>query len=201
MTFPNLSAFAVREQAITLFLIIAIAVAGTFAFTRPGPGRGSELHRQGDDDRGRLARRNGGGNGNAGRRPDGKAAAGASLLRQGRDALAPGLVFLTLQLRDDIPPAQVQEQFYQARKKVSDEAAFLPQGVLGPLFNDEYSDVYFALYALQAPGMPHRELVREAESLRQRMLGVPGVKKVNILGEQAQKIFVEFSISGSPPWA
>jgi multidrug efflux pump subunit AcrB len=61
------------------------------------------------------------------------------------------------------------------------------------MFNDEYSDVYFALYALQAPGMPHRELVREAESLRQRMLGVPGVKKVNILGEQAQKIFVEFS--------
>nr|WP_295371338.1 efflux RND transporter permease subunit [uncultured Sphingosinicella sp.] len=193
MSFPNLSAFAVREQAITLFLIIAIAVAGTFAFTRLGraedpsftvkamtiaaawPGAtAEEMETQVAD---RMEKR----------------------LQELRyfdkvDTLSrPGLVFLTLQLRDDIPPAQVQEQFYQARKKVSDEAATLPQGVLGPLFNDEYSDVYFALYALQAPGMAHRELVREAESLRQRMLGLPGVKKVNILGEQAQKIYVEFS--------
>ena len=90
-----------------------------------------------------------------------------------------------------MPPSAVPEQFYQARKKLYDEAAFLPRGVIGPLVNDEYSDVYFALYALQAPGMPHRELVLQAEELRQRLLRVPGVEKINILGEQPQKIFVE----------
>lgn len=193
MNFPNLSAIAVREQAITLFLIIAIAAAGALAFTRLGraedpsftvkamtitaawPGAtAQEMETQVAD---RMEKR----------------------LQELRyfdkvETLArPGLVFLTLQLRDDIPPAQVQEEFYQARKKLSDEAAFLPQGVLGPVFNDEYSDVYFALYALQAPGMPHRELAREAEDLRQRLLGLPGVKKVNILGEQAQKIYVDLS--------
>jgi multidrug efflux pump subunit AcrB len=65
--------------------------------------------------------------------------------------------------------------------------------VLGPLFNDEFSDVYFALYALQAQGLPHRHLVLRAEDLRQRLLRVPGIEKFNIFGEQAQKIFVEIS--------
>ncbi len=64
---------------------------------------------------------------------------------------------------------------------------------MGPLFNDEFSDIYFALYAVQAKGLPHRQLVLRAEDLRQRLLRVPGVEKINILGEQAQKIFVEIS--------
>src|SRR2546428_12444388 len=91
------------------------------------------------------------------------------------------------------PPADVPEQFYQARKKLGDEARQLPPGVIGPMVNDEYSDVTFALYALKAKGEPHRRLVRDAEALRQRMLHVPGVKKVNIIGEQAERIFVEVS--------
>jgi multidrug efflux pump subunit AcrB len=183
----------VREQAITLFLILAIAAAGLFAFTRLGraedpsftvkamtvaaawPGAtAEEMETQVAD---RLEKR----------------------LQELRyfdrvETLSrPGLVFLSIALRDEIPPDQVQEEFYQVRKKLSDEAALLPRGVLGPVFNDEYSDVYFALYALQARGLPPRELAREAERLRQRLLGVSGVKKANILGEQAQKIFVEFS--------
>ncbi|CAL5245245.1 hypothetical protein PASLES2_20545 [Pseudomonas aeruginosa] len=55
------------------------------------------------------------------------------------------------------------------------------------------SDVTFALFALKARGEPQRHLVRDAETLRQRLLHVPGVKKVNIIGEQAERIFVEFS--------
>jgi multidrug efflux pump subunit AcrB len=61
------------------------------------------------------------------------------------------------------------------------------------MVNDEYADVTFALYALKAKGEPHRRLVREAEVWRQRLLHVPGVKKVNIIGEQAERIFVELS--------
>jgi multidrug efflux pump subunit AcrB len=108
-------------------------------------------------------------------------------------AVRPGLMLIKLYLKDSMPPSAVPEQFYQARKKLYDEATYLPRGVIGPLVNDEYSDVYFALYALPAPGMPHRELVLQAEQLRQRLLHVPGVEKINILGEQPQKIFVEVS--------
>jgi multidrug efflux pump subunit AcrB len=105
----------------------------------------------------------------------------------------PGLAFTTVYLLDSTPPAEVPEQFYQARKKLGDEAIKLPRGVIGPMVNDEYADVTFALYALKAKGEPHRHLVRVAESMRQRLLHVPGVKKVNIIGEQAERIFVEFS--------
>ena len=94
---------------------------------------------------------------------------------------------------DSTPPSQVQEQFYQARKKIHDETPNLPAGVIGPMVNDEYSDVTFALYALKSRDEPQRLLVRDAEKLRQQMLQVPGVKKINIIGEQPERIFVEFS--------
>jgi multidrug efflux pump subunit AcrB len=100
---------------------------------------------------------------------------------------------MTLTLKDSTPPSVVQEEFYQARKKLGDEACNLPPGVLGPFVNDEYSDVSFALYALKAKGMPMRELARQAEVIRQDLLHVPGVKKINILGERPEQIFVDFS--------
>src|SRR5438045_6953428 len=105
----------------------------------------------------------------------------------------PGLAFTTLTLRDDAPPSEVQSEFYQARKKMQDEAPKLPRGVAGPIVNDEYGDVTFALYALKAKGEPQRDLARQAETLRQRLLHVAGVKKVNIIGERPERIFVEFS--------
>jgi multidrug efflux pump subunit AcrB len=55
-------------------------------------------------------------------------------------------------LRDSTPPSEVQEEFYQARKKLGDEAQKLPAGVIGPVINDEYADVTFALFALKAKG-------------------------------------------------
>src|SRR5207248_4172510 len=105
----------------------------------------------------------------------------------------PGLALMTLQLIDKTPPKEVSEQFYQARKKLGDEALKLPRGAMGPVINDEYSDVSFALYSVEAPGLPLRQLTRVAEELRQRFLRVPGVKKVDIVGEQQERIFVAFS--------
>lgn len=64
---------------------------------------------------------------------------------------------------------------------------------MGPMINDEFSDVTFALFALKAKGEPQRLLVRDAETLRQQLLHVPGVKKVNIIGEQAERIYISFS--------
>src|SRR5258708_4642555 len=105
----------------------------------------------------------------------------------------PGLAFLTVTLRDYTPPDQIEEEFYQGRKKVQDESSKLPKGVLAPVLNDEYTDVVFAVYALKGHEMPLRVLTREAESLRQELLHVSGVKKVNIFGERPERIFVEFS--------
>ncbi len=105
----------------------------------------------------------------------------------------PGLAFLTVQLQDYTPPDAVQEEFYQGRKKIQDETPKLPQGVLPPILNDEYKDVVFAVYSLEAPGMPPRLMTREAETLRQDLLHVDGVEKVNIFGERPERIFVQFS--------
>lgn len=100
---------------------------------------------------------------------------------------------MKLHLKDSTPPKEVPNEFYQARKKLSDEKIHLPQGVIGPIVNDEYSDVYFAMYALSARGLPQRKLVLEAEALRQRFSRIDGVEKVALLGERAPKIYVDIS--------
>lgn len=60
------------------------------------------------------------------------------------------MAYITLSLQDKTPPSEVQEEFYQARKKLGDESQRLPAGVIGPMINDEFSDVTFALFALKA---------------------------------------------------
>jgi multidrug efflux pump subunit AcrB len=189
----NLSALAVRERSITLFLIIAVTFAGAFAFMKLGRAEdpsfsikvmtivsawpGATAQEMQDQVAEPLEKR----------------LQELKWYDRSETFTRPGLAFTTLTLKDQIPPKDVPEQFYQTRKKMSDEAANLPRGVLGPFVNDEYGDVTFALYALKAKGEPHRQLVRQAETSRQRLLHVPGVKKVMIIGEQPQKIFVEFS--------
>ena len=189
----NLSALAVRERAVTLFLLVAISLAGIFAFLQLGraedpaftikvltvsavwPGATAEEMQ------------------NLVAEPLEKRLQELRWYDRVETIARPGLVLMTLQLLDKTPPAEVAEQFYQARKKLGDETHKLPQGAFGPFINDEYSDVSFALYAVKAKGMPPRELTREAETLRQRLLHVPGVKKVDLLGERPERIFVEFS--------
>lgn len=189
----NLSALAVRERSVTLFLILLITVAGILSFLGLGraedppftvkqmtiisawPGAtAKEMQDQ-------VAE------------PLEKRLQELKWYDRTETYTRPGLAFTMLSLLDSTPPSEVQEEFYQARKKLSDEAKNLPAGVSGPMVNDEFSDVTFALFALKAKGEPQRLLVRDAESLRQRLLHVPGVKKVNIIGEQAERIFVSFS--------
>ncbi|WCE10159.1 efflux RND transporter permease subunit [Pseudomonas sp. JBR1] len=189
----NLSALAVRERSITLFLILLISVGGVLSFFKLGRAEdpaftvkvmtiitawpGATAQEVQDQVAEKLEKR-------------------LQELRwyeRSETYTRPGLAFTTLTLLDRTPPAEVPEEFYQARKKISDEAKTLPAGVIGPMVNDEYADVTFALFALKARGEPQRLLAREAETLRQRLLHVPGVKKVNILGEQTERIYVEFS--------
>jgi multidrug efflux pump subunit AcrB len=189
----NLSALAVRERSITLFFIVAITLTGIFAFLNLGRAEdpsftikvmtvvtawpGATAQEMQDQVAEPLEKR-------------------LQELRwydRTETFTRPGLAFTTVTLRDDTPPSEVPSEFYQARKKMLDEAPKLPRGVAGPFVNDEYGDVTFALYALKAKGEPQRELAREAETLRQRLLHVPGVKKINIIGERPERIFVEFS--------
>ncbi|ACT08139.1 acriflavin resistance protein [Dickeya chrysanthemi Ech1591] len=189
----NLSALAVRERAITLFLIFLITVAGIVAFFQLGRAEdppftikqmtiitawpGATAQEMQDQVAEPLEKR-------------------LQELRwydRTETFTRPGLAITMLSFLDSAPPSEIQEEFYQARKKMGDEAKKLPAGVVGPLINDEYADVTFALFALKAKGEPQRLLVRDAETLRQQLLHVPGVKKVNIIGEQPERIFVSFS--------
>jgi multidrug efflux pump subunit AcrB len=189
----NLSALAVRERAVTLFFLIAVSLAGLFAYLNLGRAEdpsftikqmtvvtawpGATAQEMQDQVAEPLEKR-------------------LQELRwydRSETFTRPGIAFTTLILRDQTPPSEVESEFYQARKKVEDEAPKLPRGTAGPFVNDEYGDVAFALYALKARGEPQRLLARQAETLRQRLLHVPGVKKVNIIGERPERIFVEFA--------
>ncbi len=189
----NLSALAVRERSITLFLIILITIAGTIAFFKMGRAEdppftikimtvitawpGATAQEMQDQVAEKIEKR-------------------MQELRwydRTETFTRPGLAFTTVTLLDSTPPSEVKEEFYQARKKISDESKNLPAGVIGPMVNDEYADVTFALFALKAKGEPQRLLARDAEKMRQRLLHVAGVKKVNIIGEQPERIYVAFS--------
>ena len=173
----NLSALAVREKSIVLFLIVTLSLAGLFAFFSLGRAEdpaftikvltvsaawpGATAQEMQDLVADKLEKR-------------------LQELRfydRAETFTRPGLMLMSLFLRDNTPPGEVPEEFYQARKKLGDEAHNLPQGVTGPIVNDEYSDIDFAVYAVDAIGLPERVLARQAESLRERFLHVPGVKR------------------------
>ena len=103
----------------------------------------------------------------------------------------PGSVVTEVTFRDDMPPRELSGLFYQARKKLHDLQPELPAGVVGPFVNDEYTDVYGAVFALT--GADNAELVRQAERIRDRLLRVPGSEKVTVSGEIPRTLFVEFS--------
>jgi multidrug efflux pump len=86
-----------------------------------------------------------------------------------------------------------REAWYQARKKFDDIRLELPEGVVGPIFNDEYGDVYGLLYAVKGDGIGLDELADAAEDIKRRLLKVPKVKKVDVLGKQAERVYLEFS--------
>ena len=110
-----------------------------------------------------------------------------------RSFTKPGESVTFLELDDSSPPKEVQGTWYQARKKISDMRSTLPAGVIGPVFNDDFGDVYGSIFALSADGFSREELRVQAERIRQRLLQVPDIGKVEIFGAQPEKIFVEIS--------
>lgn len=192
MSFPNLSALAVRERSVTLFFLILALLSGIYAFLSLGraedpsftmrimvvtavwPGATpQELQDQVVD---RLERR----------------IQEVEHLYRIETAIRPGQATLQIEFQEYVPQNEVPDLFYQVRKRMLDEKPNLPAGVIGPISNDDFSDVYFSLMALKAPGMPLREITREAEVIRDGLQRIQGMQKAIVLGERAERMYVEF---------
>lgn len=105
----------------------------------------------------------------------------------------PGESQVIFQLRDNSRPQDVANLWYTVRKKINDMRYTLPQGVQGPFFNDEFGDVYGVIYGLSGEGYSYAELKTFADAVRQQLLRVPDVAKVELFGVQDERIFVELS--------
>mgnify|MGYP006179149185 FL=1 len=105
----------------------------------------------------------------------------------------PGETVIFLQLDDSAPPKQVADIWYTTRKRVSDMAGTLPRGVAGPFFNDEFGDTFGVLLAFSADGFKYAELKDFVLQVRQEMLKVPDVAKVQLFGVQPEKVFIDVS--------
>lgn len=188
----NLSVLAVRERAITLFFILLAFIGGVWAFLSLGraedpsftiramvvsvywPGAtADEMQAQLAD---RLEKR----------------IQEVRNIHKIDSQIRPGAANLTIEFKDYTPSAMVPELFYQIRKRMQEEATSLPAGVVGPIVNDTFSDVYFSLLSLSAPGLPFRDLSRQAEQLRDELSMVPGVLKAVIIADRPERVFIDF---------
>src|SRR5271166_129424 len=104
-----------------------------------------------------------------------------------------GQTTIFVYLKDSTPPTQVPDIWYQVRKKVRDIAHTLPQGIVGPGFNDEFGDTYGIVYGFTADGFTDRELRDCVVDVRKQLLQLPDISKIDILGAQDERVYVEFS--------
>lgn len=188
----NLSALAVKERAVTLFLLILAIYGGVHAFFSLGRAEdpsftvrvlivsavwpGATPQEMQDQVVDKLEKR----------------IQEVKHLYRIETNIRPGRADLLVEFEESSPVAGVPQLFYEVRKRMQDEAANLPAGVLGPFVNDDFADVYFSLISLTAPKLPQRELSREAERIRDKLYRLEGVHKALLLGEQAERVFLEF---------
>src|SRR5689334_19233124 len=189
----NLSAWAVSHPALTLFLVIALSAAGFFSYQRLGraedpfftvkvvnvsaiwPGAtAAEMQTQVAD-------------------PIEKKLQELPNFEKVQTYSKPAFAAMQVTFRDSTSPKDVPYLFYLLRKKLADVQGQLPANLLGPVVNDEFSDVDSILYMMTSDGADYAQLKKAAEGMRQRMLKVNGVTKVNLYGTQDERIFVEFS--------
>lgn len=116
----------------------------------------------------------------------------------------PGESQIFVVFREDLPARTMPENYYQVRKKIGDIRHTLPRGIIGPAFNDEFADTFGNIYALQGKDFTYAELKDYAERVRDRLLRIPDVAKVQFLGLQEERIYIDMSNSrraqlGIPP--
>jgi multidrug efflux pump len=189
----NLSAAAIRQPQLTLFFLLVVAVAGALSYFELGrredpdfaframvvrtlwPGATAEqVDRQVTD---RIE----------------KKLQEVPHFKWTRSYSKAGESLIVLELQDTAPSKQVPQLWYQVRKKIGDIRATLPAEVLGPFFNDEFGDVFGTIYAFTGDGIPLSELRTLVEDVRQELLRVADVQKIELFGLQDERIFVEIS--------
>lgn len=189
----NLSLWAVRNRSVVLFAIIASVIAGTYAYLNLGraedpsfviktmviqaawPGATA-------DEMQRFVAE-----------PIEKRLQELETLDFVRTYSQPGASVLQVQLKDSTREPAASDTWYDIRKKVGDMAGTLPQGVIGPFFNDEYGDVFSAVYMLTGDEASRADLKRQAEALRSRLLDIDDVSKVALFGDLEERLYVEIS--------
>ena len=190
---PNLSEWSIRRPSLVIFLMAAAILAGVLAFLRLGRAEdpaftfrtmivqaawpGATM----DDTLQQVTER------------IERAVQETPHLDTVRSFTRPGVTTIFVDLKGSTPPREVPDLWYQVRKRVGDIRHTLPSGVVGPGFNDDFGDTYGIIYGLRADGFTHRELRDHAEDIRSRLLDVPDVSKIEILGAQDEQIFLEFS--------
>ncbi|OIQ99131.1 cobalt-zinc-cadmium resistance protein CzcA [mine drainage metagenome] len=189
----NLSDWALKHRALVLYLMLVLTISGLFAYTKLGqsedppftfkvmlvrttwPGASAqEVEQQVTD---KLE----------------KKIQEVPYLDYSSGYSRPGESMIFVALKDSAPSKDIQEVWYQVRKKIGDIRHTLPQGVESLTFNDEFSDVYGTMYALTGDGFDYAALKKQAELIRTELLKVPDVAKVEFFGEQKQRIFIEMS--------
>lgn len=189
----NLSEWALNHRAMVLFLMLAALIAGVFSFNQLGrledpnfnvpamtaiviwPGASAQEVQ--DEVLNRMER----------------AVQQLPELNYVQSYARQGYGGMTFTINGRHSGEELKELWYQARKKIGDIHGDFPAGVRGPYFNDEYTDVYTTLYALRGEGMTQAELQEFAETVKRRLQTVPNTNKVDILGKQAEKVYVELS--------
>jgi multidrug efflux pump len=189
----NLSSWSVRHQSLTLFLMLAVFAAGAMSYFRLGRAEdpsftikvavitaiwpGATTQDMQDQVSDRIE----------------KKLQELPFFEKVETYTKPGFVAAQLVFKDSTRSHLMPELFYQIRKKLNDLRPDLPAGLIGPNINDEYGDVDSMLYMVTADGADFTQLKAISEGLRSELLRVPNVVKVNLYGQQDERIFVEFS--------
>jgi len=190
----NLSEWALNNRSLTVYLMIVAVLAGLFAFVRLGrnedpsfviktmvvqaawPGASvDDMLKQVTE---RLER----------------TLQETPKLDFLRSFTRAGVTTIFVNLKDSTGAKEIPDIWYHVRKSIGDMRHTLPAGVIGPGFNDEFGDTFGIIYGFTADGFTHRELRDYVEDVRSKLLQVPDVSKIEILGAQDEKIFVEFSM-------
>jgi multidrug efflux pump len=189
----NLSEWALRHRSFIFFLMIMFTVAGAWAFVGLGRSEDSSFTVKAmlvkavwpgatiDDTLNLVTDKLE------------KKLQELSVLDYVKSETKPGESTIFVQALDSASPQQVSDAWYQVRKKIFDVWYTLPAGTQGPFFNDEFGDTFGIIYALTSDGFTQREMRDYAEKIRARFLNIPDVNKVEIVGAQDEKIYIEFS--------
>ncbi|KAF7964283.1 multidrug transporter AcrB [Cupriavidus sp. UYMU48A] len=189
----NLSEWALKHQQMIAFLLLLLSVTGILAYTSLGQKEdpeftiktmvvqaywpGSSAEQMADQVTDKIERK----------------LQEVAEIDYTSSYVKPGETQVKINLREDVPPKAVPDVWYQVRKKLGDIRQTLPQGTQGPFFNDEFGDTFGNMYALTGDGFSYEDLRRFADAARNEFLRVSDVNKVDLIGKQEEKVYVEMS--------